>query len=107
MKSGITSLLAALSAVVVINAARAEDKPAAPAAAAAAPAGGKPQAWQASCEADIQKLCKGVNGSGIPECLAKNEKDLSEACTKAFLLRYKVMQICKPDIEKLCREKVE
>ena len=69
---------------------------------------GKPQAWQKACQTDVEKVCKDVatKGGNVPDCLAAHEKDLSEECTSAFLWRYKVMQDCKPDIDKLCKDKL-
>ena len=40
----------------------------------------------------------------MPGCLAAHEKDLSDQCTHAFLWRYRVVQDCKEDIEKLCKQ---
>src|SRR2546423_1687719 len=64
------------------------------------------QTWQKPCEEDVKKLCKNAGtDTTIPECLATHEKDLSEACTSAFLWRYKVTQDCKDEIA-ACKDKV-
>jgi hypothetical protein len=109
MKLGVMAALAILS--LSLFAVRADaQQPAAPPApsAASAPAVGKPQAWQKACQAEIEKVCKDVStkGGSVPDCLAAHEKDLSEECTHTFLWRYKVMQDCKDDLQKLCGEKM-
>jgi hypothetical protein len=64
------------------------------------------QTWQKPCEEDVKKLCKSAGtDTTVPECLAAHEKDLSEACTSAFLWRYKVTQDCKDEIA-ACKDKV-
>jgi hypothetical protein len=105
MKLGVTSALAVISLSTLAASGSLARQAPAPAAPAPDPAA-KAQAWQKSCEGDIQKLCKDLaaKGADVRECLAAHEKDLSEACSSAFLARYKVMQLCKEDIDRLCKD---
>ena len=64
---------------------------------------GKPP-WIVACEGDMAKLCaKEVkDNADVRPCLAKNEAGLSEACKNTFLRQYKILELCKDDIEKIC-----
>jgi hypothetical protein len=117
MKLGVTAALAFLSLSALAVGGVQAQQPAAPAPHAgaappaggpAAPAAGKPQAWQQACQPEIEKVCKEVatKGGNVPDCLAAHEKDLSEQCTHIFLWRYRVMQDCKDDLQKLCGDKL-
>jgi hypothetical protein len=110
MKLGVTAVLAILSLSALAPSSAHAQHPGTPpgAAAPSAPAVGKPQAWQKACQVEIEKVCKDVSAKGgdVPECLAAHEKDLSEECTHVFLWRYKVMQDCKDDLQKLCGDKL-
>src|SRR5689334_21243257 len=109
MKLGVTKGVTAGLAIVFLSAFAQAQQPAPAAPAAPAAAGGaKPQAWQKPCETDVQKLCKDVaaKGGNVPDCLASHEKELSEECTSTFLWRYKVMQDCKDDVDKLCKDRI-
>jgi hypothetical protein len=107
------SLAAVAASMLLVLSARAQDKPAAPAPgapAAGAPAAGaapsKAQKWVVACDADMKKLCKPeMDAKGdVRPCLAKHETELSEDCKNTFLRQYKAMELCKDDIEKLCKE---
>jgi hypothetical protein len=76
-------------------AARAQDP------AAGAPA--KPP-WLVACDADIKKNCdtEVKANSDVRPCLANHEADLSQACKDIFLRKYRVLEMCKDDIEKVC-----
>jgi hypothetical protein len=94
--------------LLAVSAARAQDKPAAPPAAGssapAAPAAGARPKWVVACEADVKKHCAEVaktNGDVRP-CLAEKEKDLSQECQDTFIRQYKIVLLCKDDIDKLC-----
>jgi hypothetical protein len=64
---------------------------------------GRP-AWIVACEGDMNKLCaKEVkDNADVRPCLAKNEEGLSQACKDTFLRQYKILELCKEDIEKIC-----
>ena len=98
--SAIAMLLALFS--VAPGTAQAQDKP------AAAPAGAPDDRppWVVACEPDMKKFCEAemkANGDVRP-CLAKKDTELSEACQTVFLRQYKVLEMCKDDIAKLCTE---
>jgi hypothetical protein len=86
---------------------RAQDKPAAPppagGTAPAAPAGPRPK-WVVACEADVKKHCADMakTGGDVRPCLADHEKDLSQECQDTFIRQYKIVLLCKDDIDKLC-----
>jgi hypothetical protein len=80
-------------------------KPATPPAAGApgaAPAGPKPK-WVEACDADMKKLCKEEMKGDVRPCLFKNLEQLAPDCAK-FMKLYQVAEVCKDDIEKLCKE---
>lgn len=66
-------------------------------------AGGKPP-WMAACEADVQKSCQteAKAGTDVRPCLANHEADLSQECKDVFLRKYRIVEMCKEDIEKVC-----
>jgi hypothetical protein len=68
-------------------------------------AGGAPKApWVVACAADMTKHCDAemkANGDVRP-CLAKHEADLSQQCKDIFLRKYRIVEMCKDDIEKVC-----
>ena len=107
------SLIATLALGLMAASAQAQDKPASPApagsAAPAAPSADARPKWVVACEGDIKKHCAEVaakNGDARP-CLADHEKDLSQACSDAFIRQYRIVQLCKDDIEKLCGPNAE
>ena len=54
-------------------------------------------------EGDIKKHClEAAKGGDARPCLAEHEKDLTQGCKDAFIKQYRVLQLCKEDIEKLC-----
>ncbi len=67
-------------------------------------AGVKPMPpWQLACKADYEKLCKEEAKKGDPrQCLADHENELSEECTKKFLNGYRIITLCRTDMEKHC-----
>ncbi len=101
------SLIGTLSLGLFALSARAQDKPAAPppapSAPGAAPAADNRPRWVVACEGDVKKLCaeQAKSGDARP-CLADNEKDLTQGCKDAFIRQYRIVQLCKDDIEKLC-----
>lgn len=101
--SGNTLVSVGLPALVITALVAAAPVAAQDAAAPAAPPQ-KQQAWQKSCAADIEKLCK--TAANVPECLAGKEAELGEECKTTFLYKYQVTQLCKDDIEKLCKPKM-
>jgi hypothetical protein len=74
-------------------------------------------AWadRGACKADIERLCKGVEGGGgrIAKCMKEHEADLSEGCKKAREesharrkeQRKGMREACHADVEKLCADK--
>ena len=75
--------------------AAAEKAPAQPAA--------PPQEWVIACKDDITKHCTEAAKAGDARpCLAEHEKDLTPACADAFIAKYRIVELCKDDIEKLC-----
>jgi hypothetical protein len=104
------SLIGTLSLGLLALSARAQDKPA-PAPTPPAPGSAAPSApdtrprWVVACQGDIQKHCleQAKTGDARP-CLADHEKDLTQACKDAFIRQYKIVQLCKDDIEKLCAD---
>ena len=106
------SLIGTLSLALFAVTAWAQDKPAqpppaggsapTPPAAAAPDAPPKPK-WVVACEADIKTHCAEAAKAGDPRpCLAEHEADLSQACKDTFIKQYKILQLCKEDIDKLC-----
>lgn len=89
-----------VGAIAVSASARAQTPPAAPPATATPP---QPP-WVVACEADAKKLCDAELKAKTDErpCLLKNEAKLSEKCKDVFLYRYKAIEICKEDIQKVC-----
>ena len=73
-----------------------------PAAAAPAPAGPKPK-WVEVCDADMKSLCKEQMKGDVRPCLYEKLDQLSEGCGKA-MRSYKVAELCRDDIGKLCKE---
>jgi hypothetical protein len=82
--------------------------PGAPAAtgAAAAPAGAARPPWTVACEADVNKFCaaEAKAKTDVRPCLAKKDTELSESCQEVFLKGYKVLELCKDDIDKYCKD---
>jgi hypothetical protein len=78
----------------------------APAAAPTPPAaaGAAKPAWIVACEGDLGKFCAAEvkANSDVRPCLAKNEAGLSATCKDVFLRKYKIIELCKGDFEKLC-----
>lgn len=76
------------------------------AASAQAPAGGGKPPWMVACEADAQKFCatEVKNNTDVRPCLAKQDTNLSQSCQDVFLKGYKVLEMCKGDIEKHCKD---
>ncbi|HEY0709448.1 MAG TPA: hypothetical protein VGG33_21745 [Polyangia bacterium] len=76
----------------------------APTAAAPAAAGPAKPGWVVACEADMQKHCatEVKANADVRPCLAKNEATLSDSCKDVFLRKYKILELCKGDFEKLC-----
>ena len=96
-KFSLFSAIVMLGGLVAIPA-RGQDKP------AAAPDGRPP--WMVACDADMKKFCEAemkANGDVRP-CLAKKDTELSESCQAGFLRQYRVLEMCKDDIAKLCTE---
>jgi hypothetical protein len=79
-------------------AALAQDKP------AAAPAGAPRPAWIVACEPDMKKHCATEMGQNadVRPCLKNHEKELGQACQDTFVRQYKILELCKGDIEKVC-----
>jgi hypothetical protein len=79
-RSRLLMLLIALAAPCAI--AVADETPAAP---PAKPAPPKPAEVRAACEADVQKLCAGIQpGAGrVMACLKRHKADVSEGCKQA------------------------
>ena len=89
-------LLAAFGFVVLfVGSARAQD----PAAGGAARA-----PWMVACEGDVKKHCESDSkaGTDVRPCLSKHEADLSQECKDTFLRKYRIVEMCKDDIEKVC-----
>ncbi len=72
------------------------------AAPAVAPAGPKPK-WVEVCDADMKSLCKEQMKGDVRPCLYEKLDQLSEGCGKA-MRSYKVAELCREDIGKLCKE---
>ena len=104
------SLVIAVAGILasLTGAAIAQDKPAA-APAAGAPAGAAAGAqrapWIVACEADMKKHCEAEMkaNTDVRPCLAKKDEQLSQACQDTFLRGYKVLELCKEDIDKHCK----
>jgi hypothetical protein len=84
-------------------AAGAQDKPTGGAAQAAPAADNRPP-WIVACEADMKKHCQTeMNAKGdVRPCLKSHEADLSQSCKDVFLSKYKILELCKEDIDKVC-----
>ncbi len=96
--------LATLALATLLAAPVQAQTPAAPAAPAAAAAPDNRPPWVVACDADMKKHCDAelkANGDVRP-CLAKHEADLSETCNQVFLRKYKMLELCKDDIAKVC-----
>jgi hypothetical protein len=90
------SLIATVGLGLFALSARAQDKPAAPG------ADTRPR-WVVACEGDIKKHCVEAAKTGDPRsCLADHEKDLTQDCKDAFIKQYRIVQLCREDMEKLC-----
>ena len=65
--------------------------------------GGRPP-WVAACEADMAKLCDAEmkNNADVRPCLSKHEAELSQTCKDVFLRKYRILEMCKDDIDKIC-----
>jgi len=62
-----------------------------------------PQEWVVACQSDIVKHCTDAAKAGDARpCLAEHEKDLTQTCKDAFIAKYRIVELCKDDIEKLC-----
>ena len=62
-----------------------------------------PQEWVIACQGDITKHCAAAAKAGDARpCLAEHEKDLTQTCKDAFIAKYRIVELCKDDIEKLC-----
>lgn len=93
----IKALLSAAALVTLFTANASAQEPAAGGAAPKAP-------WVVACAADMTKHCDAemkANGDVRP-CLAKHEADLSQECKDIFLRKYRIVEMCKDDIEKVC-----
>jgi hypothetical protein len=110
------SLIATLFVGLVSLSARAQDKPAptpAPAppgnTAPAAPSADTRPKWIVACEGDIKKHCAEAakTGGDTRPCLADHENDLTQGCKDAFIRQYRIVQLCREDIEKLCGANAE
>ena len=107
------SLIATLSLGLVALSARAQDKPAPPApagsSAPATPSADARPKWIVACEGDIKKHCADSTKTGgdARPCLADHEKDLTQGCKDAFIRQYRIVQLCREDIEKLCGANAE
>jgi hypothetical protein len=97
------TLIGTLALGLLAASAQAQDKPAAPAAPTAPAAGARPK-WVVACEADVKKHCAEAakTGADVRPCLAEKEKDLSQECQDTFIRQYKIVLLCKDDIDKLC-----
>jgi hypothetical protein len=75
-------------------------------AAGAAPAGGAKPPWIVACEADMKKFCEAEMkaNTDVRPCLAKKDAELSQSCQDVFLRGYKVLEMCKEDIDKHCKD---
>jgi hypothetical protein len=96
-------VLASLSLALALlgpAAAVAQDKPAG----GAAPAADNRPPWIVACEADMKKHCQTEmnSKSDVRPCLRNHENDLSQSCKDVFLAKYKILEMCKDDIEKVC-----
>jgi hypothetical protein len=60
--------------------------------------------WMVACEGDVNKVCQTEMkaGSDVRPCLANHEADLSQNCKDVFLRKYRIVEMCKDDIEKVC-----
>ena len=92
IKLSTVTYLVALSVLLNVSTAQAEDKE-------------KPGA----CRADVEKLCKGVQPGGgrIAMCMKQHESELSPGCREAIAGAKKQIEefaeACKPDAEKFCK----
>jgi hypothetical protein len=68
-----------------------------------APGAAKPP-WLVACDADMKKHCDAEikANNDVRPCLANHEADLSQACKDTFLRKYRIVEMCKDDIEKVC-----
>jgi hypothetical protein len=73
---------------------------------AGAPAGGAKPPWIVACEADMKKFCEAEMkaNTDVRPCLAKKDAELSQSCQDVFLKGYKVLEMCKEDIDKHCKD---
>jgi hypothetical protein len=71
-----------------------------------APAGGAKPPWIVACEADMKKFCEAEMkaNTDVRPCLAKKDAELSQSCQDVFLKGYKVLEMCKDDIDKHCKD---
>jgi hypothetical protein len=92
IKLSTITYLVALSVLLNVSAAQAEEKD-------------KP----AACRADVEKLCKGIQPGGgrIAMCLKQHESELSPRCREGIAEAKEQIkdfaEACKPDAEKLCK----
>lgn len=101
MSKNFIMLAAAAACFLLAPAARAQQP-----APAGAPAGGQKAAWVVACEADAKKFCEAEikANTDVRPCLAKKDAELSQECQDKFLKGYKVLEFCKEDIEKHCKD---
>ena len=64
------------------------------------------QKWVEVCDADMKKFCKADldKNSDVRPCLAAHGEEISEGCQAGFLRQYRIVESCKDDIEKVCKE---
>jgi hypothetical protein len=92
MQKTLLSVMAlAFASLVTAATARAQDPAAKP-------------AWVVACAGDMTKHCDAeMKAKGdVRPCLAQHEADLSQECKDVFLRKYKILELCKDDIAKVC-----
>jgi hypothetical protein len=109
MSKSSLAITAVAASLLLVSSARGQDKPAGGQAGAPPPGGEQTPAapkpkWVLACEGDMKRLCKEEMKGDVRPCLKAHEKELSEECSDIFLRPYRVVELCKDDIAKFCKD---